>query len=61
MEQYNKKHNQNWSRTLNHPYRKLKISGSGSGKTNATFSLLSHQPDIDDIYLYSKDRNEVKY
>ena len=31
------------------------IGGSGSGKTNALFNLISHQPDIDKIYLYAKN------
>ena len=35
--------------------------GSGSRKTNSLFYLISHQPDIDKIYLYAKDRYEAKY
>ena len=39
-----------------HPYRVLKIGGSGSGKKNSFFNLIiSHQPDIDNIHLYAKD------
>ena len=34
------------------------IGGSGSGKTNSLFILISHQPDIDTIYLYAKDSYE---
>ena len=34
---------------------------SGSEKTNSLFSLISHQPDIDKIYLYAKDLYEAKY
>ena len=30
-------------------------------KTNSLISLISHQPDIDKIYLYAKDRYEAKY
>ena len=30
-------------------------------KTNSLFKLISQQPDIDKIYLYSKDPNEAKY
>ena len=37
------------------------IGGSGSGKTNSLFSLINHQPDIDEIYLYAKDLNKAKY
>ena len=35
--------------------------GSGSAKTNSLFKLISQQPDIDKIYLYSKDPREAKY
>ena len=28
---------------------------------NALLSLINNQPDIDKIYLYAKDTNEVKY
>ena len=38
-----------------HPYRILIIEGSGSGKTNSLFHLISQQPDIDKIYLYAKE------
>ena len=31
------------------------IRGSGSGKSNSLFNLISHQADIDKIYLYAKD------
>ena len=36
------------------------IGGSGSGKTNSLFNLISHQPDINKIYLYVKDQFEAK-
>ena len=32
----------------------LIIGGSGSGKTNSLLNLINNQPDIDEIYLYSK-------
>ena len=35
--------------------------GSGSGKTNSLFNLISQQPDTDKIYLYDKDSHEAKY
>ena len=35
--------------------------GSGSGEINALLNLISHQPDIDKIYLYAKDSFEAKY
>ena len=51
-------HNLNWP---DHPYRILIIGGSESGKTNALFSLINNQPDIDKIDLYAKDPYEDKY
>ena len=39
----------------------LIIGGSGSGKTNSLFNLITHQPDTDEIYLYAKNPYEVKY
>ena len=42
-----KGHNTNWSQITDHPYRILIIGGSGSGKTNSLFNLISQQPDID--------------
>ena len=37
------------------------IWDSVSGKANLLFNLIKHQPDIDQIYLYSKDLFEAKY
>ena len=37
------------------------MGGSGSGKTNALLNLINKQPDIDKIYLYTKDPYEMKY
>ena len=54
-------HNKNWPYIPDHPYRILIIGGSGSGKTNALLNLIQNQPDIDKIYLYSKDPYEAKY
>ena len=50
------KRNPSWSRIPNHPYRILTIGVSGSGEKNALLNLISHQSDIDKIYLYAKDR-----
>ena len=36
----NKEHNEKWPYILDHPYRILIISGSGSGKTNALLNLI---------------------
>ena len=38
----------------------LIIGDSIPGKTNSLFNLISHQPDIDKIYLYAKDLYEAK-
>ena len=56
-----KEHNPNWPEIPNHPYRILIGGGSGSEKTNALLNLINHKPDINKIYLYAKDLNEVKY
>ena len=37
-----KKHNPNWSQIPDHLYRILIIGGSGSGKTNSVFNLISY-------------------
>ena len=55
------KHNKNWPYIPDHPYRILIIGGSGSGKTNLLLKLIENQPDIDKIYLYTKDSYESKY
>ena len=53
-------HNPNWPYIPDHPYRILIIGGSGSGKTNVLLNLIKHQrPDIDNIYLYVKDPNQL--
>ena len=56
-----KYYNPNWPQISHHPYRILIIWGSGSGKTNSIFNLISQQPYIDKINLYAKDPNEPKY
>ena len=57
----NKEHNERWPYIPDHPYRILIIGGSGSGKTNVLFNLMSQQDDIDKMYLYAKDLSELKY
>ena len=59
--QTKKKHNFNWPYIPDHQYRILIIGGSEIGKTNALLNLISHQQDIDKIYLYAKDPYENKY
>ena len=36
-----KEHNPNWPNVYDHPYRILIIGGSGSGKANSLFNLIS--------------------
>ena len=57
----NKKHNEKWSYIPHHSYKILIIGGSGSGKTNTLLTLVHEQNDIDKIYLYARDLNELKY
>ena len=54
-------HNSKWSYIRDHPYRILIIGGLATGKTNALLNLTNSQQDIDEIYLYAKDRYEAKY
>ena len=56
-----KVHNSNWPEFPNHLYRILIIGDSGSAKTNALLSLISHEQDINKIYLYAKDPYDAKY
>ena len=39
-----KENNSNWPQIPDHPYRVLIAGGSGFGKTNSLFNLMSHQP-----------------
>ena len=54
-------HNINWPYIPEYPYRILSIGGWRSGKTNVLLKLIEKQPDIDQIYLYSKYPYEAKY
>ena len=54
-------HNPNWPKIPDHPYQKLIIGGSGSGKWNALLNLLNHEPDTNKIYSYAKDPCGAKY
>ena len=56
-----KEHNPDWPEIPQHPYRILKVGGSGSGKTNALLKLINNEPGIDKIYLFLKDPYETKY
>ena len=48
---HKKKHNPNWPRIHDHPYRMLINGGSGSRKTNTLFNLISFYLDTCEIYL----------
>ena len=50
----NKKHNENWPRIPDLPYRILIIGGSGSGKTNTLLNLINEQRDIFTIFTYTQ-------
>ena len=54
-------HSPNWPEIPHYTYKLFIIGGSGSGKTNSLFNLTNHQPDIEKIHLYAKDRYEAKY
>ena len=56
-----KEHNLNRLQIPVHSYKLIIIGGWGSGKTNSLFNQISHQANIDKIYLYAKDPNEAKY
>ena len=40
-----------WPYIPDHPYKKLLIGGSGSGKTKELLNSIDNQPDIDKIQL----------
>ena len=44
-------HNPNWPKIPDHSYRILTVGDSGSGKTSSLFNLISHKPDINEIYV----------
>ena len=56
-----KEYNPNWPQFLDYPYTILIIGGSGSGKTNSLLSLMNHQQDIDNIYLYARHSYKAKH
>ena len=56
-----KKYNPNWPEIPGHPYRKLIIGGSESGKTNSVFNLVIQEPDTNKIYSFAKDPYEAKH
>ena len=54
-------HSKNWPYISDHPYKILITGSSGSGETNVLLTLIEKQPDINEIYLYTKDLYECKY
>ena len=56
-----KEHNLIWPQLSDHTYGILLVGGSGSGKTNAVFNLISQMLDINKIYLYAKHPYKTKY
>ena len=56
-----KEYNSNLLQNPDHLCRILIIGGSGSGKINLIFNLISHQQETDKVYLYAKDPYEAKY
>ena len=56
-----KEHNLKLPQIPDHLHRILIIGGSGFGKRNSLFNLINQEPDIDKIYLYTKDPYEAKY
>ena len=56
-----KGHNPHWLKIPGHPCRLLIIRGFQSRTTDSLFNRISHLPDIDNIYLYTKDPYQTKY
>ena len=60
----NEDHNKKWPYIRDHPYIKLIIGCSGSGKINALLNLIREQDNdelIEYIFLHSEDFSERKY
>ena len=56
-----KEYNANWPILSDHSHKILITGCSESGKKNSSFKLISHQPDIDSIYLNAKGPDAAKY
>ena len=56
-----KEHNLKWPEIPDHSYQILITGGSGSGKTNALLNLANNEPDVDEIYLHTKNPFKTKY
>ena len=55
MEENIKVHNPDWSPVPVYPRRILIIGSSGSTKTNVLLNLISHQPAINNKFLYTNE------
>ena len=49
-----KEYNPSWPQIPDHSQIILVTGGSGSGKTNLSYNPISHQSEMDKMYLYSK-------
>ena len=47
-------HNPNWPEIPDHPYKMLIVRNSGFGKTNGSFNLINHGPDVDTTFYMLK-------
>ena len=54
-------HTLNWQQILDHAHRILETGGSGCEKINLLLNLISHQLDIDKVFLNTYDLYEEKY
>ena len=61
LQKKTKEHNLNWPQIPDHSHRILIVWGSRSGKTNALFNQINHEPDIRKKILYAKDPYKAKY
>lgn len=56
-----KQYSPNWTKIRDHPCHILVIGGSRLRRTNVLLNLMIYQPDIDQIFLFTKDSYEPKY
>ena len=56
-----KQYSPNWTKIHDHPCHILVIGGSGLRRTNVLLNLMIYQPEIDQIFLFTKDSYEPKY
>ena len=61
LQRRHKRQNTDWPEIPDHPHRILIAGGSASVKTKCLLNIISHEPDINKIYLCAKNRYEAKY